>query len=60
MSKKIVRSRFPEDDATFDKLGIKRNQIEPWEDGMRTTGRKGWLMYFGESGADKRDPETDK
>jgi predicted secreted hydrolase len=28
-------------DDDYEKLGISRSQVEPWEDGMRTTGGKG-------------------
>ncbi|MBR6472475.1 MAG: hydroxyneurosporene dehydrogenase [Firmicutes bacterium] len=36
--KSILRSLHADDDLHYEKLGIKRNIIQQWEDGMRTTG----------------------
>lgn len=35
----VIKSSFPEDDLHYEKLGISRNEIKPWEDGMRTSGK---------------------
>ena len=39
--KKIQKAIHPDDDFHYQKLGLTRNQIEIWEDGMRTDGSKG-------------------
>ena len=38
--KKILQAIHPDDDLHYKKLGIKRNAIEQWEDGMRTDGSR--------------------
>ena len=38
---KILRSIHPDDDAHYEKLGRVRDEVQLWEDGMRTEGRKG-------------------
>ena len=48
---KIIRSRFPESDQDYEKQGLMKDHVELWEDGMRTTGKKGdyeW-WYFDSS-----------
>ena len=46
--KKVLKSIHPDDDAHYQSMGLKRNVIELWEDGMRTDGSKGtyeWWYY---------------
>ncbi len=46
--KKFLRSIHPNDDAHYEKMGLTRNTVEIWEDGMRTDGSKGtyeWWYY---------------
>ena len=39
--KKIQTAIHPDDDFHYNKLGLTRNKVEIWEDGMRTDGSKG-------------------
>ena len=47
---KVLGSVHGEDDLRYEKLGLKRNEIQLWEDGMRTDGGKGsyewWFSDF--------------
>ena len=46
--RKILNSVHPDDDAHFEKMGLTRGVVHPWEDGMRTDGSKGtyeWWYY---------------
>ena len=38
--KKIQAAIHPDDDLHYSKLGLTRNKVEIWEDGMRTDGSK--------------------
>ena len=45
---KIKGSIHPDDDAHYEKMGLRRNKVEPWEDGARADGSKGnyeWWYY---------------
>ena len=45
---KIKKSIHPDDDAHYEKMGLKRNEVEIWEDGARVDGSKGsyeWWYY---------------
>ena len=45
---KILNSIHPDDDAHYEKMGVKRNVVELWEDGSRVGGKKGeyeWWYY---------------
>ena len=44
--KKIQKAIHPDDDLHYEKLGLKRNVIEIWEDGMRTDGSKGTYEWW--------------
>ena len=37
---KIKKSIHPDDDAHYEKMGLKRNEVEIWEDGARVDGSK--------------------
>ena len=43
---KIQAAIHPDDDFHYNKLGLTRNVIEPWEDGMRTDGSKGTYEWW--------------
>lgn len=46
--KKIQKSIHPDDKLHYEKMGLKKDKIELWEDGMRTDGSKGtyeWWYY---------------
>ena len=46
--KKIQSSVHPDDDMHYEKMGLKRNSVEIWEDAMRTDGSRGtyeWWYY---------------
>ena len=43
---KILRSIHPDDDAHYAKMGLKRNVVELYEDGMRTDGSKGTYEWW--------------
>ena len=38
---KVLKAIHAADDAHYKKLGLTKNVVEPWEDGMRTDGSKG-------------------
>ena len=46
--KKIMQAIHPDDEAHLQKMGLKKDEIMQWEDGMRTSGKKGtyewWFM----------------
>ncbi|MBQ7874276.1 MAG: hypothetical protein IJ306_03820 [Oscillospiraceae bacterium] len=45
---KILNSCHPDDDFHYEKMGLTRDKIELWEDGMRTDGSRGtyeWWYY---------------
>lgn len=45
---KILKSVHPDDDSHYSSMGLTRNKIEIWEDGLRTDGSKGtyeWWYY---------------
>ena len=44
--KKIQKAIHPDDDFHYQKLDLTRNQIEIWEDGMRTDGSKGTYEWW--------------
>ena len=39
--RKIQRSIHPDDDLHYEKMGLKRDRVELWEDGARVDGSKG-------------------
>ena len=43
---RILNSVHAEDDLHYEKLGLKRNEIQLWEDGMRTDGGKGSYEWW--------------
>ena len=43
---KVLNSVHAEDDIRYGKLGLKRNEIQLWEDGMRTDGGKGSYEWW--------------
>ena len=46
--KKILKSIHPDDAAHYEKMGLTRDVVHIWEDGMRTDGSKGtyeWWYY---------------
>ena len=44
--KKILNSIHPNDDLHYQKMGLTRNVIHEWEDGMRTDGSKGTYEWW--------------
>ena len=44
--KKILASIHPDDDLHYEKLGLTRSIVQPWEDGMRTDGTKGTYEWW--------------
>ena len=56
--KKIQNSIHPDDDVHYEKMGLKKGEVQEWEDGntVETVSAPavGELMYFGKSGADKK------
>lgn len=42
----IKKSVFPEDDFYYEKLGLSKDKIEPWEDGMHTDGSKNTYEWW--------------
>ena len=44
--KKIQAAFHADDDAHYRKLGLIRNQVQVWEDGMRTDGSKGTYEWW--------------
>ena len=46
--KKVQKSIHPDEDAYYEKMGLKRDLVEIWEDGSRVEGRRGeyeWWYY---------------
>lgn len=46
--RKIKNSIHPDDDIHYEKMGLKRDTVELWEDGARVDGRRGsyeWWYY---------------
>ena len=44
--KKILQAIHPDDDLHYKKLGLKKDTVELWEDGMRTDGSKGTYEWW--------------
>ena len=44
--RKIQAAIHPDDDFHYNKLGLTRGVIEPWEDGMRTDGSRGTYEWW--------------
>ena len=44
--RKIQKAIHPDDDFHYQKMGLTRNQIDVWEDGMRTDGSKGTYEWW--------------
>ena len=45
---KVKKSIHPDDDLHYQKMGLRRGVVEPWEDGARVDGSKGtyeWWYY---------------
>ena len=38
---KVKKSIHPDDDHHYEKMGLKRDRVELWEDGARVDGSKG-------------------
>ena len=43
---KFLNSIHPDDDAHYQSMGLTRNKVEIWEDGMRTDGSKGTYEWW--------------
>lgn len=43
---RVLNSIHPDDDAHYKELGLTRNKIEIWEDGMRTDGSKSTYEWW--------------
>ena len=43
---KILNSIHPDDDAHYNKIGLTRDKVELWEDGLRTDGSKGTYEWW--------------
>ena len=43
---KILHSIHPDDEAHYKSMGLNKNSIELWEDGMRTDGSKGTYEWW--------------
>ena len=43
---RIQASVHPDDDLHYEKMGLKKGQVEIWEDGMRTDGSKGTYEWW--------------
>ena len=43
---KILKSIHPDDDLHYEKMGLKRGIVEPWEDGLRTDGSRGTYEWW--------------
>ena len=43
---RIQKSIHPDDDLHYEKMGLKKGQVELWEDGMRTDGSKGTYEWW--------------
>lgn len=43
---KILKSIHPDDDFHYKKMGLNKNNVEIWEDGMRTDGTKGTYEWW--------------
>ena len=44
--RKILNSVHPDDDAHYESMGLTRNVVQPWEDGMHTDGSKGTYEWW--------------
>ena len=44
--RKIQAAIHADDDFHYQKLGLTRNKVEIWEDGMRTDGSKGTYEWW--------------
>ena len=44
--KKIQAAVHPDDDLHYRKLGLTRNKVGIWEDGMRTDGSRGTYEWW--------------
>ena len=44
--RKILNSAHPDDDAHYESMGLIRNVVQPWEDGMHTDGSKGTYEWW--------------
>lgn len=43
---KILNSIHPDDELHYNKMGLKKDTVELWEDGMRTDGSKGTYEWW--------------
>jgi len=43
---KILKSIHPDDDAHYEKMGLQRHVVSPWEDGLHTDGSKGTYEWW--------------
>ncbi len=47
-NKKVLQSIHPDDDLHYEKMNLKRDAVELWEDGSRVSGKRGeyeWWYY---------------
>ena len=44
--KKIMQAIHPDDQEHLKKLGLKKDEVMQWEDGMRTSGKKGTYEWW--------------
>lgn len=47
-NRKILKSIHPDDDTHYEKMNLKRDKVEVWEDGSRVDGKRGeyeWWYY---------------
>ena len=44
--RKILNSIHPDDDLHYEKMGLKKDVVEEWEDGMHTDGSKGTYEWW--------------
>lgn len=44
--RKTQAAIHPDDDFHYNKLGLTRNKVELWEDGMRTDGSRGTYEWW--------------
>ena len=43
---KILKSIHPDDDLHYEKMGLRRDGVEIWEDGARVDGSKGTYEWW--------------
>ena len=43
---KILNSIHPDDNLHYEKMGLNKEKVEIWEDGLRTSGKKGEYEWW--------------